>query len=146
VDLSDAGTEELAARMSAAADRNIDLVIDPVCGEATTAALQVLADGGRLVHLGASGGPIASFSSAVLRSKSLDVRGYTNNSISPEQRAEALARVFALAGSGRCEVNHLVVALDDVADAWRRAAQGEERVVVVPAAAPDSATVPTQRP
>jgi NADPH:quinone reductase-like Zn-dependent oxidoreductase len=146
VDLSGAGAVELAARMLAAADGNIHLVIDPVCGEAATAALQVLADGGRLVHLGASGGPIASFSSAAVRSKSLDVRGYTNNSLSTEQRAEALSRVFALAGAGHCDVKHHVVPLDHVADAWRLAAQGEERVVVVPTGTSDSATVPSEQP
>ena len=42
---------------------------------------RVLAEGGRLVNLGGSSGDEAVFSSAVLRSKSASVLGYTNNAL-----------------------------------------------------------------
>jgi NADPH:quinone reductase-like Zn-dependent oxidoreductase len=132
VDLSGADVDELEARMRAAAGP-VDVVIDPVCGPAATAALRVLGNGGRLVHLGASGGATATFSSAGLRSGSNAILGYTNNALSREQRAEALTRVLELAAAGRCEVSHETVGLDAVTDAWTRAGDSPDgRMVVVP--------------
>ena len=134
VDLSGGDADELESRLRAAAGP-VDVVIDPVCGAAATAALRVLGDGGRLVHLGASGGPAASFSSAALRSGSHSVLGYTNNALSREQRADALTRVLELAAAGRCGVGHETVGLHTVAEAWTRAGSApDDRLVVVPAA------------
>jgi NADPH:quinone reductase-like Zn-dependent oxidoreductase len=131
VDLSD--PEGLEARMREAAGGPVDVVVDPVGGAACTAALPVLGDGGRLVHLGASGGPTATFSSAALRSGSHAILGYTNNSLSREQRADALTSVLDLAAAGRCDVTHETVGLDAVADAWIRAgAAPHGRLVVIP--------------
>lgn len=131
VDLSD--VEGLEDRLRPAAGGPVDVVVDPVGGAASTAALLVLGEGGRLVHLGASGGPTATFSSATLRSGSHSILGYTNNSLSREQRAAALTRVLELAAAGRCDVTHETVALRAVADAWTRAgAAPDGRLVVVP--------------
>ncbi|MFL6130338.1 MAG: zinc-binding alcohol dehydrogenase family protein [Mycobacteriales bacterium] len=131
VDLSD--VDGLAERMRDAADGPVDLVVDPVGGAAGTAALLVLGENGRLVHLGASGGPTATFSSAALRGGSHSILGYTNNSLSRQQRAEALTRVLELAAAGRCHVTHQTVPLAAVTDAWTRAgAAPDGRLVVVP--------------
>jgi NADPH:quinone reductase-like Zn-dependent oxidoreductase len=133
VDLADADVDELEARMRAAAGGQVDLIVDPVCGDASTAALRLLAENGRLVHLGSSGGPSASFSSAALRAGSHSILGYTNNSLTPGQRAEALTAVLELAASGRCLVEAERYPLADVARAWIRAAEGPDgRVVVLP--------------
>jgi NADPH:quinone reductase-like Zn-dependent oxidoreductase len=132
-DLADAGVDELEARMRTAAGGGVDLVIDPVCGDASTAALRLLRENGRLVHLGSSSGPTASFASAALRSGSHSILGYTNNSLTPQQRAEALTRVLELAAAGRCVVESEPFPLAEVARAWTRAAEGPEgRVVVLP--------------
>jgi NADPH:quinone reductase-like Zn-dependent oxidoreductase len=133
VDLSAAGVDELEARMRAAAGGPVDVVIDPVCGDSATAALRVLADGGRLVHLGASGGSAASFSSAALRSGSHSILGYTNNSLSREQRSAALTRVFELAATGRCQVEHESFGLARISAAWTKAGSSPDvRIVVAP--------------
>jgi NADPH:quinone reductase-like Zn-dependent oxidoreductase len=133
VDASGTDVDVLVARMREACGGPVDLVIDPVCGPISTAALHVLGEGGRLVNLGSAGGPTATFASASLRSGSHSILGYTNNSLTRSARAEALAGVLRLAADGRCTVHHQVVALDDVADAWQRAAQPTGgRVVVVP--------------
>jgi NADPH:quinone reductase-like Zn-dependent oxidoreductase len=133
VDMADAGVDELERRMRAAAADGVDLVIDPVCGDAATAALRVLAEHGRLVHFGSAGGPTAMFASAALRSGSHSILGYTNNSLSAEQRAEALRRVLDLAASGGCSVAVERFPLTDVAAAWTRAGEGPGgRVVVLP--------------
>jgi NADPH:quinone reductase-like Zn-dependent oxidoreductase len=131
VDLSD--VDGLADRMREAAAGLIDVVIDPIGGDTSTAALMVLAEHGRLVHLGSSGGPTATFSSAALRSGSHNILGFTNNALTPPQKADALTAVLDLAAAGRCDVTYETVGLDGVADAWTRAgAEPDGRLVVVP--------------
>ena len=127
VDLSD--VDGLTDRIREAAGGPVDVVIDPVGGDAATAALLALAENGRFVHLGASGGPTATFSSAALRSGSHSILGYTNNALTAAQKAEALGAVL----EHRCTVTYETVGLDDVADAWSRAgATPDGRLVVVP--------------
>jgi NADPH:quinone reductase-like Zn-dependent oxidoreductase len=127
VDLSD--VDGLTDRIRAAAGGPVDVVIDPVGGDAATAALLALAEHGRFVHLGGSGGPTATFSSAALRSGSHSILGYTNNALTAAQRAEALGAVLA----HRCTVTYETVGLDGVTDAWSRAgATPDGRLVVVP--------------
>jgi NADPH:quinone reductase-like Zn-dependent oxidoreductase len=105
------------------------VVIDPVGGDTATAALLALAEHGRFVHLGGSGGPTATFSSAALRSGSHSILGYTNNALTAAQKAEALGAVL----QHRCSVTYETVGLDAVADAWTRAgAAPDGRLVVVP--------------
>jgi NADPH:quinone reductase-like Zn-dependent oxidoreductase len=133
VDLGTTDVDVLTTRMRDACDGPVDLVIDPVCGAAATAALQVLGERGRLVNLGSAGGGAATFASAALRSGSHSILGYTNTSLTPSTRADALTSVLRLAAEGRCVVQHQTVPLDDVAAAWQRAAEPSGgRVVVVP--------------
>jgi NADPH:quinone reductase-like Zn-dependent oxidoreductase len=123
--------ETLAARFREAGGGAVDVVIDPVFGTAATAASRVLAEGGRLVNLGGTSGDVADFSSAVLRSKSASVLGYTNNALTPVQRREALTAVAEHAAAGRLAVAYEEVGLADVADAWRRQATGDVGVRLV---------------
>ncbi len=131
VDLAEADVDELERRLRAAAGGEVDLVLDPVCGDASTAALRVLAEHGRLVHLGSAGGPTAVFASAKLRSASNSILGYTNNSLMPGQREEALTEVLELAAAGRCYVEVERFRLADVAEAWTRAGSSPQGRVVV---------------
>jgi NADPH:quinone reductase-like Zn-dependent oxidoreductase len=121
----------LATRFGDAAGGAVDVVIDPVFGTAATAASRVLADGGRLVNLGGASGDVAEFSSAVLRSRSAEVLGYTNNALTGEQRRAAVTAVAEHAAAGRLAVAHELVPLADVADAWRRQASGDAGVRLV---------------
>ena len=73
--------DSLTARFQDACGGSVDVVVDPVFGLAATAASRVLADHGRLVNLGGASGDTAEFSSAVLRSRTADVLGYTNNAL-----------------------------------------------------------------
>ena len=98
--------------------------IDPVFGWVADAAIRALAPYGRLVNLGGAAGDAATLSSAVVRGKTLDVLGYTNNALTPEQRAEALTGVVALAAEGRITVEHRSRALAEVGDAWGDLANG----------------------
>jgi NADPH:quinone reductase-like Zn-dependent oxidoreductase len=123
--------DSLAARFADASGGAVDVVIDPVFGTAATAASRVLAEGGRLVNLGGASGDVAEFSSAVLRSRSAEVLGYTNNALTGEQRRAAVTAVAEHAAAGRLAVAHEVVPLAEVADAWRRQGSGDVGVRLV---------------
>lgn len=126
--------DELTTRLVEATDGAIDVVLDPVFGVAATAASRVLAEGGRLVNLGGASGDEAIFSSAVLRSRSASVLGYTNNSLTPAQRRDALSSVLAHAAGGQVTLAHETLPLSSVHQAWQRQAKGEtgSRLVLLP--------------
>lgn len=126
--------DALAAAFAEASSGSVDVVVDPVFGTAATAASRVLAPRGRLVNLGGASGDVAEFSSAVLRSRGAEVLGYTNATLTPGSRREALEAVFGLAAEGRLAVAAEEVPLSDVAAAWERQAAGRaaERLVLVP--------------
>jgi len=117
--------DELTDRLAAATGGAVDVVVDPVFGVAATAASRVLAAGGRLVNLGGSSGDEATLSSAVLRSRSAAILGYTNNALTPELRRDALTAVLDHAAAGRIRVAYETVSLPDVAAAWARQSAGQ---------------------
>jgi NADPH:quinone reductase-like Zn-dependent oxidoreductase len=114
---------ELAARFRDAAPE-ADLVLDPLFGAPAAAAAQALRPGGRWVHLGSSAGETCPIGSSVLRGRSLRLSGYTNNELSAQQRAETISVVAHLAARGELAVDHEVVPLTEVTDAWQRQAEG----------------------
>jgi NADPH:quinone reductase-like Zn-dependent oxidoreductase len=124
--------EELTASL---ADHGpFDVVVDPVFGPASTAASRQLAERGRLVNLGGAASDQATYSSAVLRSRTASVLGYTNNAITPEQRREAITAVLGHAAAGRIRIQYDVRPLAEVERVWTRCAAGqtEPRSVLVP--------------
>ena len=123
--------DSLTARFQDACGGSVDVVVDPVFGGAATAASRVLADHGRLVNLGGASGDTAEFSSAVLRSRTAAVLGYTNNALTPARRREALESVFRHAAAGALAVAHAEIPLADAAEAWRRQATGSAGVRLV---------------
>jgi NADPH:quinone reductase-like Zn-dependent oxidoreductase len=123
--------DSLTARFQDACNGRADVVVDPVFGIAATAASRVLVEGGRLVNLGGASGDAAQFSSAVLRSRSLQVLGYTNNSLTHAQRADALTAVAGHTAAGRLAVAHEVLPLTEVTAAWTRQAEGRAGVRLV---------------
>jgi NADPH:quinone reductase-like Zn-dependent oxidoreductase len=126
--------DQLTARFQDAVGGSVNVVIDPVFGIAATAASRVLAERGRLVNLGGSSGDVAEFSSAVLRSRTADILGYTNAALTPAERRAALAAVIEHAAAGRLAVAHEVLPLARVDEAWRRQAAGTAgaRLVLTP--------------
>jgi NADPH:quinone reductase-like Zn-dependent oxidoreductase len=101
-----------------------DVVVDPVFGSVATAAGRLLAPGGRLVNLGGASGDEATFSSAILRSRTASVLGYTNNAITPDQRRDALTAVLRHAATGAVTVAHETAPLPDITTAWHRQSTG----------------------
>jgi NADPH:quinone reductase-like Zn-dependent oxidoreductase len=129
--LLDSDVDRLTARLQNAVGGSADVVVDPVFGVAATAASRVLAPYGRLVNLGGAGGDVAEFSSAVLRSRTASVLGYTNAMLSPEQQRGALEAVLGHAAAGRLAVAHERLPLAEVGDAWRRQSAGRAGVRLV---------------
>jgi NADPH:quinone reductase-like Zn-dependent oxidoreductase len=129
----------LAARLREACDGPVDLVLDPLFGVPAAAALRILAPHGRLVNLGGSAGERAPIDSSTLRGKSLRLLGYTNNELSPQQRAEGVTSVAEYAADGRLVLDYEAVPLADAAAAWSRQASGEatRRIVLTPEDASD---------
>jgi len=126
--------DRLTARLHAVGCDAVDVVVDPVFGAPATAAAALLSTGGRLVNIGAAAGDNAVFSSALLRSRSAEILGYTNNALTPEQRNEALRTIVDHAASGRLGVVHDLRPLSEVDAAWRQQRDGEAslRVVLTP--------------
>ncbi|MET7330782.1 zinc-binding dehydrogenase [Nonomuraea sp. NPDC005650] len=115
---------DLAARLSAACDGPVDLVLDPLFGAPAAAAARTLRPGGRLVNLGSSAAETCPLDSSTLRSRSLRVLGYTNNELTREQRAQAMTLIAQHAALGRLSVAHEVVPLEEAGPAWQRQATG----------------------
>jgi NADPH:quinone reductase len=126
--------EDVATAIADAAGGPVDLVIDPVWGAPAAAAVTALGTNGRLVNLGDSAGPTSPLVSAVVRSRMIDVLGYTNLSMDWYGQRELLAEVLDHAAAGRVRVRHDVRPLTEVTDAWRAQAEGRSRtrVVLVP--------------
>jgi NADPH:quinone reductase-like Zn-dependent oxidoreductase len=126
--------DELAARMGAAADGPVDLVLDPLFGVPAAAALKCLRPGGRLVNLGGSADERCPLDSSTIRSRSLRLLGYTNNALTREQKAGAMTTVAGHSAAGRLTVAHEVVPLEEAPLAWQRQASGDTagRLVLVP--------------
>ncbi|MEV6845517.1 zinc-binding alcohol dehydrogenase family protein [Actinoplanes sp. NPDC051411] len=101
-----------------------DVVLDPVFGVSAAGALRVLRPGGRLVNLGSSAAATAPIDSATLRSGMLQVLGYTNNSLTPAERAAALTTIAAYAAAGSLTADHEVIPFASVTDGWSRQAAG----------------------
>lgn len=117
--------EGLVDRLGSACGGQVDVVIDPVFGATAEAASRVLADGGRLVNLGGAGGDTAVFSSAGLRSRSIEILGYTNNSLTVEQRRTAINDICRHASNGNLAVTHEVHPLNKIETVWLRQASGQ---------------------
>ncbi|HET6529868.1 MAG TPA: zinc-binding alcohol dehydrogenase family protein [Actinoplanes sp.] len=134
VPLHDRDVPAVAADLTAAADGPVDLVIDPLFGVPAAAALRTLRSGGRLVNLGGSAGETAPIDSATVRGGSLSVLGYTNNSLSAGQRADAIGVIAGYARSGRLTLDFETVPLAGISEAWSRQSTGtaDRRLVVVP--------------
>ncbi|WP_229904494.1 zinc-binding dehydrogenase [Lentzea cavernae] len=113
----------------AEAAQGADLLLDPLFGPPAAAAAGALRPGGRWVNLGGSAGETCPITSSTLRSRSLRLSGYTNNELTVQQRADAIAVVARHAAEGALTVDHEVVPLDGVTDAWHRNSRG--RVVLI---------------
>lgn len=132
IDIAGMDQAAMASAFAEAVGEGVDLVVDPVWGAPAEAAISVLRPGGRLVNLGDSAGPSAAFASAVVRSKQLQILGYTNLGLTWQQQTDALGEILALVAAGEVSMEPEVVAFEDAAEGWQRQSDGRaaSRVVV----------------
>ena len=132
-DLTGDDAAAVAAMLAEATGGRADLVLDPLWGVPAEAALRILSPHGRLVNLGSSAAAEASFGSASLRGRVLAILGYTNNQLTDEQKASALAGIFTHARAGRITADREVLPLAAAAGAWSRCGQApHRRAVLIP--------------
>jgi len=125
--------DELAGALSDAAEGRIDVVLDPLFGLPFAAAVDAASFRARIVQLGAGAGAEATVSSAPIRGKLLTIMGHTNFGAPQHIKGEAYARLAQAAAAGQIQVEVDALALDRVAEAWRRLQAGSHsKIVLVP--------------
>jgi NADPH2:quinone reductase len=107
------------------------LVVDPLWGEPVQAAAEAAAPGARIVQFGQSAGPTATFPSATVRSKQLNILGYSNFALSRHDLQREYARLVLHATAGEIRLDLDRYPLDRVTEAWEKQAAGTHAKIVV---------------
>jgi NADPH2:quinone reductase len=137
VRIAEQSRDELAEAFVDAAGGQIDLTIDPLWGEPAAAAVHATGHGGRLVHVGQSAGPEASFSSNDVRGRLISILGHTNYAAPLEARRDAYLTMLRHAAAGELTVAHERLPLDRAPEAWeRQQASPGRKLVLVPSGVP----------
>ena len=126
--------DDLAQALRDAAGGDVDVIIDTLWGAPAEAAMQAAGRFARHVQVGQLAGTDITLPAPLIRSKSLDVRGFSVAHPPLEVRREAYLAVTELAARGELAVDLERVPLDDVPAAWERQRQaaGGPKLVVVP--------------
>jgi NADPH:quinone reductase-like Zn-dependent oxidoreductase len=119
VSLADDGDLADSLRSASGGD-GFDVVLDPLWGEPAAAAMAATKPFGRVVNLGQSAAAEFPLASVLVRSRPIDLLGYTNYTAPEDVKAAAYERMaaHALAGEIRVEIERL--GLEDVPAAWER--------------------------
>lgn len=126
--------EELPAALRDAAGGQVDVTIDTLWGAPALAAMEAAGRWARHVQVGQLAGTEIALPAPLLRSKSLDVRGFSVAHPPLEVRRDGYRRLTELAARGRLAVDVECVPLDAIGTAWerQRRAAGGPKLVVVP--------------
>jgi NADPH:quinone reductase-like Zn-dependent oxidoreductase len=127
-------SEDLAASLQEALDGEVHVTIDMLWGAPAVAAMKVAARFARHVEVGNMAGEEITLPAPLIRSASIDVRGFSVAHPPPEVKREGYLRLTEQAANGAINVDLDRVALDDVAAAWERQRQGAggPKIVLVP--------------
>jgi NADPH2:quinone reductase len=125
------GGDDAAAIEAAFGGEGPTVVIDPVWGGPVSAAVSVATFRARIVNIGQSAGPEATFTSAAVRGKELRIEGHSNFALTDEERREAYLELLAEAMAGRVTIDLETYPLERVAEAWTHLAEGKAAKVVV---------------
>jgi NADPH:quinone reductase len=106
-------------------------VVDPLWGEPAVAAAGAAVPGARLVNIGQSAGPAAPFLSADVRSKQLNVLGFSNFGTPREVMHREYLRLLEHVRAGEIQVEVETFPFERAAEAWQRQADGAGVKVVV---------------
>jgi NADPH:quinone reductase len=111
-------------------EEEFDLIVDPLWGDAIEQAVEAAAPGARIVHIGQSAGPEATFGSAVVRGKQLSILGYSNFALDPQAKREAYLELLGHIAAGDIRIEHETFPLERIQDAWTAQERGAKAVVV----------------
>ena len=123
--------DDLAQAFREASGGGVDVVVDPLWGEPAAAAIEATNRGARVIQIGQSAGPRASISSAAVRGRLLSILGHTNFAAGPEVKRAAYSRMVEHAAAGELTAEVERVALEDVAEAWRRQREAPHHKLVI---------------
>lgn len=118
VDLEE--TADLSTALTEAAGGPIDVVVDVLWGSPAMAAIEALADHGRLINVGNNAGTEVALPLQMMRKARTGVFGMSSGWTPLPEKMDAFGAVLEHISSGRVMVAHDVVPLDEVAAAWER--------------------------
>ncbi len=123
-------SDGLAARLKEACGGDgPTVVIDPLWGAPAAAASEAAAPGARIVNIGQSAGPEATFTSANVRGKQLRILGHSNFAMAADERRETHLELLEQVQAGRIVLDVERFPLERIADAWRAQAGGAKAIV-----------------
>jgi NADPH:quinone reductase-like Zn-dependent oxidoreductase len=125
--------DDLAERIRDAAQGGVDVTIDMLWGPPALAAMSAASRFARHVEVGNMAAPEITLPAPLIRSASLDVRGFSVALPPLDVKRDAYMRLTRHAAAGDIAVDVEPCPLDDVAGAWerqRRAAGGPKTVLV----------------
>jgi len=127
------GEHDLPAALKDATRGGADVIVDPLWGKPSLAAMQAAAHGARHVQIGQMAGATLELPATVVRSSALQLLGFAVFHAPLEVRRAAYTRVTESAGRGEIEIDVERVPLDDIDQAWQRQQDGPEaKLVIVP--------------
>lgn len=125
------GDDDAAALRDACGGDGPNLIADPLWGKPATAAVEAAAPGARLVQIGQSAGPEATFRSNDVRGKQLEILGYSNYAAPHDVAEREYRTLIERASSGELRVDLETVPFAELADAWRRQSETANVKLVV---------------
>ena len=128
------GVDDLTEAFKEAAGGEVDVTIDALWGEPAVAAMKAAARWARHVQVGQVAGLEIALPAPLIRSASLDVRGFSIAHPPIEVRREGYAALTRHVARGDIAVDRETFPLEAVGDAWerQRKAAGGGKLVLVP--------------
>ena len=128
------GPGDLVERFRQAAGGGVDVTIDALWGEPALAAMGAASRFARHVEIGQVAGAEIVLPAPLVRSTSLDIRGFSVAHPPVEVRRDGYLRLTEHAARGEITVDLELLPLEDVAVAWerQRRAMGGPKLVIVP--------------
>jgi NADPH:quinone reductase-like Zn-dependent oxidoreductase len=126
-----ADRDELVAELQEAAGGGFDLVLDLLWSAPAQAAIEAMADFGRLVQVGGSAGPTAEFPARPLRNRGISILAHINYHAPVAVRAEGFRAMCEMSRAGELLVPVEELTLDEVATAWERQQAGPHVKLVI---------------
>ncbi|MFM9971789.1 MAG: zinc-binding alcohol dehydrogenase family protein [Burkholderiales bacterium] len=124
---------DLTAAYASAAGRPIDVVLDYLCGRPAEAAIETIAEGGRMVHIGSTVAAQMTLPGGTLRRTSADILGFAYYHAPMETQQEAYKALCEHAAAGRIAIDIETLPLARVCEAWDRQLAGlRKRLVLIP--------------